>query len=392
LGRSGTRIAVLVVGFSAAAALAQQEGPAPIAVDPFLVYPGIDVGFGYDDNLFSSNINKKSSSLLTISPWVRAEARPGPHRFDLSFGYTAGRYGGSSQDNYDDYLLGASMQAILSQRTEVGARLKHNYGHDPRGSTDRPVGDSPDEYTDTGIEGTLGYGAAGARGRLELNGGYTSRIYQTNRESTAPNDHDTGVLGGTLLWRVAPKTQLLIQGEWRPIDYDQQTSTLDSDETRYLVGARWDATALTSGSAKIGVLKKDFRNDERQDVTTSTWEVGARWSPLTYSVFDLNTTRQTEESTGLGDAIVSTRTLLTWTHSWSRRVRTQVVPGWTHDDYRGEGVTREDDTGSLALRLFYQFRRWLRFGVEYTYTDRDSSESVFDYQRNTFTLTLSATL
>jgi hypothetical protein len=227
---------------------------------------------------------------------------------------------------------------------------------------------------------------------VELNGGYSSRTYQNNRESTAANDHDTGILGGTFLWRVAPKTQLLFQGEWRPIDYDQPTSTLDSDETRYYVGARWDATALTSGSAKFGVLKKDFRSDQREDFNTSSWEVGVRWSPLTYSVFDLNTARQTEESTGLGDTIVSTRNLLTWSHSWSRRVRTQILAGWTHDDYRGEGVTRDDDTGSLGLRLYYQFRRWLRFGAEYTYTDRDSSDSVFDYQRNTFSLTLSATL
>jgi hypothetical protein len=392
VGRSSARIAVFVASLSVGAALAQQEGPAFIAADPFLVYPGIDLGFGYDDNLYSSNINKKSSSLLTISPWVRAEARPGPHRFDLSFGYTAGRYGGSSEDNYDDYQLGASMHTILSQRTDLGMRLRHIYGHDPRGSTDRAFGDSPDEYTDTGFDATLGYGAPGARGRLEVNGGYTTRVYQTNRESTAANDHDTGILGGTLFWRVAPKTQLLFQGEWRPIDYDQPTSTLDSDETRYYVGARWDATAATSGTAKFGVLKKDFRSDDREDFTTTSWDVGVRWSPLTYSVFDLNTTRQTEESTGLGDTIVSTRTLLTWTHSWSRRVRSQVLVGWTNDDYRGEGVTRDDDTGSLGLRLYYQFRRWLRFGVEYTYTDRNSNDPVFDYQRNAFSLTLSATL
>jgi hypothetical protein len=162
VGRRGARIAVVVASLSAGVALAQQEGPAPIVADPFLVYPGIDLGFGYDDNLYSSDINRKSSSLLTISPWVRAEARPGPHRFDLSFGYTAGRYGGSREDDYDDYQLAASMHAILSQRTDLGMRLRYIYGHDPRGSTDRPFGDSPDEYADTGFDATLGYGAPGA--------------------------------------------------------------------------------------------------------------------------------------------------------------------------------------------------------------------------------------
>jgi hypothetical protein len=380
------------MSLSVGAALAQQEGPASIPAGPFLVYPGIDLGLGYDDNLYSSNINKISSSYLTVSPWVRAEARPGPHRVDLSAGYTAGRYREDSADNYDDYSLGASMSTVLSPRTSLGARLLHVYSHDMRGSTDRPFGDEPDEWSDTGVEATLGYGAPGARGSVELTGGYTRRNYHTNRDVTAASDRDTGLLGGRFFWRVAPKTQLLFEAEWRPIDYEQPSSTLDSDETRYYVGARWDATARTSGTAKVGVLRKDFRDESHEDVKTPSWEVGVRWSPLTYSAFDFNTSRQTTESTGLGDTTVSTRYLLTWTHSWSNRVRTQVLTGLANDDYRGQGVTREDDTASLGLRLHYQFRRWLRFGVEYTYSDRQSNDSTFDYQRNAISLNLNATL
>ena len=357
-----------------------------------MIYPGIDVGLGYDDNLYSSNINQRSSAYSLITPWVRAEARPSPHRFDVFASYTAGRYERTSADNYDDYQVAANALAVFSARTDLKAHAEYLYAHDPRGSTDRPSGNSPDEYSNTGAEATFGYGAPGARGRFELNGGLYSREYQTNRQFTAVSDHDTSIFGGTFFWRVAPKSQLLMQAERRRFDYDQETSTLDSHETRLYVGARWDATALTSGLVKVGYLKKDFDTDPRQDFSTASWEVGIRWSPLTYSVFDFSTSRQTNESTGVGDTIVSSIYNVIWTHSWNSRLRSQVLAGWRNDDYRGVGVTREDEIGTLGARMFYQFRRWLRFGVEYTYTDRDSNDPLVIYQRNVIQLNIGATL
>jgi polysaccharide biosynthesis protein VpsM len=386
------RWVVLVASLGAGAVAAQQDGPAGLALDPFMVYPGVDLGFGYDDNLFQSEINKRSSGLMTFSPSLRIEGRPGPHRFDASASYSAGRYSRSSEDDYDDYRLDASGQVVFSSRADLGLRVQHVYTHEARGSTDRPASNSPDEYSETGGEGTFGYGSHGARGRAEVNAGSYSRKYHTNRVVTQASDRDTAFVGATFFWRVAPKTQLLLQAEERPIDYDLESSTLDSDETRFYAGARWDATAATSGIAKVGRLKKDFRSAGREDFTTSSWDVGVQWRPLSYSVFDLVTTRQTNESTGVGDTTVTTRYVLTWTHNWNTRLRSQALAGWSNDDFRGVGVTREDDTGTLGLRLHYQFRRWLRFGAEYTYSDRDSSDPLLSYQRNVILLTVGATL
>ena len=42
--------------------------------------------------------------------------------------------------------------------------------------------------------------------------------------------------------------------------------------------------------------------------------------------------------------------------------------------------------------MSYDFRRWLRFGAEYTHTDRNSNRNIYDYKRNLFLLTVGATL
>jgi len=46
----------------------------------------------------------------------------------------------------------------------------------------------------------------------------------------------------------------------------------------------------------------------------------------------------------------------------------------------------------VGAKLHYQFRPWAKFGVEYTYTDRDSNEPQYPYRRNVVFFTLGLSL
>jgi hypothetical protein len=389
------------VFFAAGSTLAQSQqpaqpvaptGPAGFPVGPLVVYPGIDLAVGHDDNLFLRPVDRTSSSFTVVSPYVRAEARPGPHKFDFALRIDDGRYYSSAADSYTDYSLLGNGDLVFSGRMGLTLRAEHRHGHDPRGSTDRGVSATPDEYDNSGIDGVFRYGAPGARGRIEIDAGAFARRYTNNRLSTAASDRDTSALGGTFFWRVMPRTELLFQAQHRDIDYRLAASTLDSTEDRYLVGVKWEATAATTGTAKFGRLKKDFDSPLRQDFSGSSWDVGVRWSPLTYSVFDFVTSKQASESTGVGDTVVGTNYGVTWSHAWSSRLRTQALASFRNDAYTGAGVSRKDDTTSFGLRVAYDFRRWLRFGAEYTHFERDSNDNAFNYKRNLLLFTVGATL
>ena len=374
------------------AASATASGPGGIPVGPLMVYPGIDLAVGYDDNLFLRPTAPTSSSFTVVSPYVRAEAKSGPHKFDFALRIDDGRYHSSAADSYTDYSLLGNADLVFSGRAALRLRAEHRHGHDARGSTDRGISATPDEYDNTGIDGMFRYGAPGARGRIEIDAGAFARRYTNNRLTTEVSDRHTTQLGGTFFWRVMPRTELLAQVSYRNIDYQLATSTLDSTETRYLVGVRWEATAATTGTAKFGRLKKDFDSPLRQDFSGSSWDVGLRWSPLTYSVFDFVTSKQTGESTGVGDTVVSKNYGVTWSHAWSSRLRTQALATFRNDTFIGAGVSRNDDTASFGLRVAYDFRRWLRFGAEYTRFTRDSNSDAFDYKRNLLLFTVGGTL
>ncbi len=366
-------------------------GAAGIPVGPLTVYPGVDVSVGYDDNLLRSSVNRVTTPVTVIAPYLTIEGRRGPHTFDIRYRGGIGIFTDSRQDNYTDTALQANAKLLFTARSDLTARFDQKYGHDPRGSTDRPLSENPDRYRETGAFALLGYGAQGAKGRIELDGEYYERRYTNNLQYTAISDVDRADAGLTFFWRIAPKTRLLMQGRYKSFNYIDPASTLDSEELRFYAGGQWEATAKTTGFAKIGYMRKNFETPGLQDISTNSWDAGIRWSPRTYSVFDFTALRGFNESTGIGDTIVQSRAGVRWTHAWNSRLSHSIGYDFINDKYKGN-TDRDDNTNAIGLRVDYRMRRWLKFGAEYLYTDRDSNEPQYRYRRNVIMFSVGATL
>jgi hypothetical protein len=172
-------------------------------------------------------------------------------------------------------------------------------------------------------------------------------------------------------------------------DYIADTSTNDNTDRRYLVGLTWDATAKTSGTFKVGQQQKDFA-DVRPRAWGTSWEGAVRWSPLTYSVWDLVTSKSAADSTGYGDYVVNTAATVMWNHQWANAISSRVSLGGVQSDYAA--TTRADTTRNYGLGFFYNIARTVRAGVDFTRTDRSSTLSIYEFTRNVTMLSLEATL
>jgi hypothetical protein len=415
-----TRIASLALAFSAASGIAsvvnaQNSGPAGAPATPVQpaykiggdkpaedgprsisladgvgVTPYFNVSSGRDDNLFLSNINKRTSNVTTYNPGLRLVAEGASSRFGLGFDSKIGRYAGSSDDNYVDYKVDANADFVFTSSLGLNLGADYNRGHDPRGSTDRGVSGKPDEHRVTGPSLLLAYGANEARGRIEFQAGQQDRRYLNNRTTTIGSDRDTDNFAGRFFLRVAPKTSALVEYREDRFDYKLTSSTQDSKEKRMLVGLTWDATAATSGTVKVGRIKKEFEATSRRDFSGTGWEGSVSWKPLSYSKVDLFTTKSFNESTGLGDFLLNKRYGANWTHGWNSRLTSVVMLSRSDDDFGGN--TRTDQTDTLGLKLNYRAMRWLTIGGEVTNSKRDSSNSAFNYKKNVYMFTLAATL
>lgn len=363
-------------------------GGTEVGDTPLFFTPFVGVAAGHDTNLFLTPSNETASNFWVFNPGFKLDARRPGMVLQSDYQAQIGRYTSSSNDDYVDQTWHNTLDTAFNQRTFL--RLGYDYilGHDPRGSTDRPFGTHPDRYKISDPFGTFAFGAPGAQGRIELYGASLHKEYLNNKEFTSTSDRIENQGGGAFYWRVAPKTYALFEARTTNIHYDI-SSPLSAQEHRYYVGLSWDATAATSGTIKVGTLRRDF-DGSLPDESFSSWEGLVTWAPRTYSKFDFFTSRQTSESTGLGNFILTSVGGVAWTHEWSSYLQSGVNLKYQRDAY--QGFDRTDNTKSVGLKVGYRFRPWLTLGAEYNYFKRDSNLNTFDYDRSIYLLTATASM
>jgi len=374
-------------------------------VGGFRAYPWLNLLMGYESNYYKTSTDKSLDNAIVglggvgpmstwetvVEPGIRLTALKGADSYNLSYFARIGMVSASSADNFTDQQAQANANWQFGLRHRLTFNYQYWNWHDRRGSGS-PADSSranffyahPDRWDSNRVTLGYSYGAPGARGRVDLLAGYRTRHYLNNNQEV--RDNDRPVLGATFYARVSPKVSLLMDAGWEKIDYTNEvpgTVTLDSDQMTLYTGVTWDATAKTSGTVKFGWLGKTFTANQRQDVSDFGWSAQIQWRPRTYSTFNLVTERTpSETNTGLADAIVVSLVNLDWVYYWKPRLYTRVGLLGTNDDYVGE--PRTDHRYNASAGVFYQMRRWLELGVDYTYETRTSDVplSAADYNDN----------
>jgi polysaccharide biosynthesis protein VpsM len=374
-------------GPSTSGPLGVRLGDSPVFFAPF-----VNLGVGYDDNVGLTPSNEVSSPLYILSPGFLLDARDASKIFQLSYQGAIGHYSDSEDDNYVDHTVRASMDWAISGRQALRLGYDAIRGHEARGLTDRSIvagNTRPDKFRATTPSVLYAFGSPGAQGRVEAWYGETHKRYVNNRTTTTFADRNNEDYGASFYWRVMPRTHALVEIRRTNIDYTNPASIFDSREDRVYGGVTWEASAATSGTIKVGSLRKRFDSGLPRFNGTA-WEGLVSWSPRTYSRLDIYTSRQPVEASGLGNFIVSEAVGATWTHQWNSLLSTGINARLQRDEY--QGFNREDDVKSIGAKVGYKFRRWLTLGAEFTHTTRDSNFSASDYDRNLWLVTAQITL
>jgi hypothetical protein len=359
--------------------------PASIKYGEISVTPTIDLRYGYDDNVTRASVNKISSSVIGISPQIAAFVDRGSHKYTLTYAGDFIYLPSSTIDNRNTNNLILEGDHVFTTRNRLNWALTYVNGAEARGITDssRLAGNTfdPDEFRSYQAKGLYRYGAEGAKGNVELKSTYLDKKYLNNRATTITRDYSSFNYGAEMLYRLSPKTQIVLDLNRTNIDYKSPLSTQDSTEDKYLIGARWKALAKTEGYFKIGRGSKDFDTAGIPSASTAVYESGVKWSPRTYSNFELNLDRSyVDGSSDITPAGVSRTIDVNWNHQWKSYFRTVASAGFNKTDYNQGG--RSDKTDTYKLSATYDVKRWFGLGVDYTYEKRDSSDSNFAYKSN----------
>ena len=393
-------VIAMLVGTALSAHGQQFNEAATVPFGSFDFIPTLDVGFRYDDNVTRQASDEIASFTQIISPQLILLNNFGASQARFGYRLRNERFFSSSEDNYTDHFLSTGVEYELNVRHRLDVSFDFEDGHEQRGTgfSILNIADSPDTYKETDLALQYSYGAPGAAGRLDFNANLASRDYDLNTLPGRARDRGINSVGGTFYYRVGATTDATFDIIRKVVNYNvaaDPSNPLDSTVMSYLVGLSWEATAQTSGFAKIGHEEKDFDSSLRDDFSGVDWSAGVTWEPTDNSEVTLSTNNDTNETNGEGNFIRQRDYRLVWNHRWLERLRTSASITFSEDKYEGQAVefgVREDDLQQFNATAYYQFRRWINFELGYTFDTRDSNRDGIDFDRNQLLLNAFITL
>lgn len=365
----------------------------PLRIGNVFLRPSLEVRWGYDDNITlapgTAAQPKLGSSTWLYNFGLSGDIEHKGDRYSLDYLGAITRYTDSASDNMANHSLALRVSNILTTRNALRWEIGVQDAYDARGSTDGEQssglgGSEPSHYRSYRYGGTYSYGAPGAQGRIELEAYQTDKTYLNNRDVTTTADVGTTALAARFLWRVAPKTSALVELRQTANDYTASNALLDSSGRQLLVGVVWSATAATSGSIKLGQNTRSYDDALRGSFSGLSWQANVNWKPFTYSVFDFSTSRDLSDTangqaTAVGSYIVATNYAVSWRHDWLSYLHSNVK--WSLQDMNYDGIERNDQTRSLMVGAYYDFRRWMNLGIEVTQSNRRSNLQDMNFDR-----------
>jgi len=397
-----TKIVVAVSAFCVTCSLHAQEG-GRIQLGQFDLVPSFTTSMAYVDNVAHARGEDPEiySWRATLSPELIAATQLDGNPIQIGYRVEKGIFFSSSADDYTDHFIEASGDFELNSRHRLKTVAQYEDGHEERG-TGFSLGlgtaiTTPDRYKSTVIGGEYSYGAITSDGVITLKANRATLDYDRSEQAYLIRDRVKNLVGGEFGYRIGPATTALLDVSQTFIRYDNQIGidTRDSDETRVLLGLRWESTAATTGFAKAGYKEKDFQAATRSTFYGTDWEVGVEWQPLSYSTFRFSTSADTRETNGEGNFIRHRGYNVSWNHEWLERLSTSFKVSRATDEYvlTGEELeNRDDKLMNYTASMNYQARRYLSFSVFYQLADRNSNREQIGYDRNVVGVSAEVTL
>jgi len=204
-------------------------------------------------------------------------------------------------------------------------------------------------------------------------------------------DRDEHLFGGSVFYRFRPTADINLNYGYGWLDFDSAPER-DADRHLVTVGLRGDLTAKLSSTLRFGYESREGDLEDFQGFIMGgalTYRPGARTSIV------LAVERSLQESVFAGNPFyVTTLGTLSVEHQFRPRLTGRVSAIVANNDYQVQetvdGVSdfRNDWIYGVGAGVDYEFRHWLRLGMQYNYEQRDSNFDAFDYDDHRVALTV----
>jgi hypothetical protein len=204
-------------------------------------------------------------------------------------------------------------------------------------------------------------------------------------------DRDEHVIAPSVYWKFVPKADIGLSFRYDRTDFTE-SGDRDYDSYGVRVGLRGDLTAKLSSTFHVGYLWRVGTVSDQASWDGFTFGGDITYRPTERTTITLATDRSPQESTFLTtDFYITTNATLLAQHQLLPKLSIGGRIGGGTNDYPTKqtvgGVTdwRRDWFLSAGAQAEYTIQPWLRVGLEYLFTRRDSNFNAFDFNEHQVT-------
>lgn len=356
--------------------------PAALDFEGAEITPTLGLAGTYDSNYSTSNVSQ-SSWITSITPAVSVIFFGDKSEYELEYVLNHQIYEAKEAQS----LTNQYFQASANFDIDIQNQLAINSGitKTENAANTFTLG-TLNAFTETSIGAGYTYGAPNATGNIEL--GLNRITYRSDNSANGLYEYDSNQLNAAFIYKVTDKTKLTAEIEAADFDYVINDG-LDGQNIAYLLGARWESTAKTTGYAKIGTQTKNFDQAGKDSRDITNWELSVDWAPKTYSVVTLKTNQKIVEGTYAADYTDYINNSISWKHDWGRGYTSKLNFNNFEKDYSSG---RLDSTYAYGLGIKYEAKRWMDISLDYQHSNQDSTDLNYDYDRDIIQLTVDLSL
>jgi hypothetical protein len=270
----------------------------------FIAYPTLQVGAEENDNIYASQANRRSDTILTVSPKVDLKSSWSAGGLDLFLLSNSREYSRYSSETSTDYQAGGQGGLDLGG-TRVTASGDYGQLTEARTSPDTPLqAVRPIVYN----QGDASIGAIHEFNRIRLSGqaAWESLDYRNGVDPTGAvvfqqdRNHDVETLTGRAEYALDPDAALLMSVVYNNHNYQLVPPATDVNRNSHGAtvefGANFDLTRLIRGEVRIGYLQQDFDDPKFRQVSGLSAYGKVEWFALQSTTVTFSGSRSVQDA------------------------------------------------------------------------------------------------
>ncbi|MBU6442508.1 MAG: outer membrane beta-barrel protein [Alphaproteobacteria bacterium] len=386
------------VGAAAAPTAPAAEGdyaPKGLPLGGFRLFPSLQLGANYDDNIYRTDTNAKDSFYFLEQPAFILQSQWGLHKLDLFGSLGSYQYASYSHENHTDWSAGGDGRLDILRGIDLTGGGSYATLHEARTSPDQPFAAStPTQYRLSKANAAFEYhpyhfGFTVGGTYMHYDYSATSLIGLPPVDNTDRNrDEYTGYVKAS--YEFSPGYAMFVQANERDVQYAAalDRNGLHRDNHGYSVngGLEMALTDLITGQIYGGYLNEHYTAPLK---TVSGFNFGADvdWTPTPLWTFHLTASRLLNGTTIDNASAEDDQSVrLAADYKFRRDVTIQAFGGYTDSNFNGS--PRHDKYTSAGVNLNYYLTRSVSAQLGYAYQTRSSSLAGQGFSDNLITLGL----